>query len=142
MSDDLIEIIFVIWSLIGSIRFSFRSNFRSIRAIFCVENTSNSVFQKIVSWVRKGFLLLKWVKIFSRPFYVVFVFTRRNKNYHLQKMRFFWQIALFLIGSMIGIWSEFLSKVWSVIRSGHLFFWKIGIGAEIKKKLDLVQPWL
>lgn len=45
-----------------------------------------------------------------------------------------------LIGSMIGIRSEFLSKIWSVIGSGNLFLWKIGIGAENEKKLILSNP--
>ena len=42
-------------------------------------------------------------------------------------------MALILIGSMIGIWSEFLSKIWSMIGSQNLFFLKIGIGAFSEK---------
>ena len=122
MSDDLIEKIFVIWSLIGSIRFSFRSNFGSICAIFCVGNTSHFVFRGMVSWVRKGFLLPKWVKIFSRPFYMVLVITKRNKKLLFAKN------AVFFLADCV-IWSEFCSKIWSVIGSENLFFWKIGIGA-------------
>jgi|688.fasta_scaffold762820_1 hypothetical protein len=45
-----------------------------------------------------------------------------------------------LIGSMIGIRSEFLSKIWSVIGSGNLFLWKIGIGAENEKNLIMSSP--
>ena len=69
------------WS--GSIRFSFRS----ICAIFCLGNTSNSVFRG--TGVRKGFLLPKWVKIFNRPFYMVLVFTKSNRKLSFAKNSFF-----------------------------------------------------
>jgi hypothetical protein len=43
----------------------------------------------MVSWVRKGFLLPKWVKIFSRPFYMVLVFTKSNRKLSFAKNSFF-----------------------------------------------------
>ena len=127
------------WS--RSIRFSFRSNFRSICAIFWLGITLNSVFREMVSWVRKGFLLPKWVKIFSRPFYMVLVFTKSNRKLSFEKNSFF------LVDSaifdriddrdLIGIFVKDL--IYN--RIGKFIFWKIGIGAKVKK-LDRVQPWL
>jgi hypothetical protein len=56
----------------------------------------------MVSWVRKGFLLPKWVKIFSRPFYMVLVFPIRNRKLSFAKDAFF--LADSVIFDRIDYW--------------------------------------